>query len=146
MVGDSQAEVPGNNVLSVPALPRMSGQWLHMTGELKIVHDDKLVLIPIGNARSFFITKTCPCNIQRFFSSVKIEKFMRIFFIFFLFLLKNIDCGYSLEPPRQGGSNEYPQSMFLSKNKKNRYTPANPSFAIYKSGVQGGIYYTDMFS
>ena len=32
--------------------------------------------------------------------------------IFFLFLLKNIDCGYSLEPPRRGGSNEYPQSMF----------------------------------
>ena len=31
--------------------------------------------------------------------------------LFFLFLLKNIDCGYSLEPPRRGGSNEYPQSM-----------------------------------
>ena len=30
----------------------------------------------------------------------------------FLFLLKNIDCGYSLEPPRRGGSNEYPQCMF----------------------------------
>ena len=28
--------------------------------------------------------------------------------LFFLFLLKNIDCGYSLEPPRRGGSNEYP--------------------------------------
>ena len=26
---------------------------------------------------------------------------------------QNIDCGYSLEPPRRGGSN-YPQSMFLS--------------------------------
>ena len=25
---------------------------------------------------------------------------------------QNIDCGYSLEPPRRGGSNEYPQSMF----------------------------------
>ena len=25
---------------------------------------------------------------------------------------QNIDCGYLLEPPRQGGSNEYPQSMF----------------------------------
>ena len=25
---------------------------------------------------------------------------------------QNIDCGHSLEPPRQGGSNEYPQSMF----------------------------------
>ena len=29
---------------------------------------------------------------------------------------QNIDCGYTLEPPRQGGSNEYPQSMFWSKN------------------------------
>ena len=25
---------------------------------------------------------------------------------------QNIVCGYSLEPPRQGGSNEYTQSMF----------------------------------
>ena len=33
-------------------------------------------------------------------------------YTFFLFLLKNIDCGYSLEPPQRGGSNEYPQSMF----------------------------------
>ena len=24
---------------------------------------------------------------------------------------QNIDCRYSLEPPRRGGSNEYPQSM-----------------------------------
>ena len=24
---------------------------------------------------------------------------------------QNIDCGYSLEPPQRGGSNEYPQSM-----------------------------------
>ena len=35
-----------------------------------------------------------------------------------------------LEPPCRGGSNEYPQSMFWSKNKKNGYTPAYPSFAI----------------
>ena len=25
---------------------------------------------------------------------------------------QNVDCGYSLEPPRWGGSNEYPQYMF----------------------------------
>ena len=25
---------------------------------------------------------------------------------------ENIDCGYSLEPSRRGGSNEYLQSMF----------------------------------
>ena len=31
---------------------------------------------------------------------------------------QNIDCGYSLEPPRRGGSNEYTQSMFLSRNNK----------------------------
>ena len=31
--------------------------------------------------------------------------------IFYIFA-QNIDCGYSLEPPRRGGSNEYPQTMF----------------------------------
>ena len=25
---------------------------------------------------------------------------------------QNIHCGFSLEPPQRGGSNEYPQSMF----------------------------------
>ena len=38
----------------------------------------------------------------------------------------NIDCGYSLEPPRRGGSNEYPQYMFLSRNKKNNVYPSKP--------------------
>ena len=51
-------------------------------------------------------------------------------YLFFLFLLQNIDCGYSLEPPRRGGSNVYPQSMFWSKNMKNMYTPAYLSFTI----------------
>ena len=30
-------------------------------------------------------------------------------------MLKNMDCGYSFEPPRRGGSNEYPQSMFWAE-------------------------------
>ena len=47
-----------------------------------------------------------------------------------LIFAQNIDCGYTLEPPWRGGSNEYLQSMFWSNNKKNRYTPAYPSFAI----------------
>ena len=29
-------------------------------------------------------------------------------YLFYLFLVQNIDCGYSLEPPRRGGSNVYP--------------------------------------
>ena len=31
---------------------------------------------------------------------------------------QNIDCGYSLEPPRQGASNEYSQSMFGAEIRK----------------------------
>ena len=38
--------------------------------------------------------------------------------IFFLFLNENICCGYSLEAPHRGTSNEYPQHMFLLRNKK----------------------------
>ena len=57
--------------------------------------------------------------------------------IFFIFLLKNIDCGYSLEPPRRGGSNEYPQSMFLSRNKKNIVYPSKPQFYYIKVGFKG---------
>ena len=41
-------------------------------------------------------------------------------FDIFLIFAENIDCGYTLEPHRQGGSNEYPQSMFWSKNKNQR--------------------------
>ena len=47
--------------------------------------------------------------------------FTRVYFIFHI-SAQNIDCGYLLEPPRRGssneyhnrrgGSNEYPQSMF----------------------------------
>ena len=55
----------------------------------------------------------------------------------FLNILLKTDCGYTLESPRQGSSNEYPQSMFWSKNKKNRYTPAYPSFVMKKWGSRG---------
>ena len=41
--------------------------------------------------------------------------FTGVYIIFFLFPLKHIDCGYSLEPPRRGGSNEYPHSMFWAE-------------------------------
>ena len=33
----------------------------------------------------------------------------------FIFFSQNIDCGNTLEPPRRGGPNEYPQSMCLAK-------------------------------
>ena len=37
---------------------------------------------------------------------------------------------------QRGGSNEYPQSMFWNKNKKNMYAPTYPSFAIYKWDIR----------
>ena len=50
---------------------------------------------------------------------------------------QNIGCGYSLEPPRRGGSNEYPQSMFLNRNKKNNIYPCKPQFYCMKVGFVG---------
>ena len=47
---------------------------------------------------------------------------------------QNIGCGYSLEP--RGGSNEYPQSMFLNRNKKKLY-PYKPQFYYIQVGFKG---------
>ena len=42
------------------------------------------------------------------------------------------------------GSNEYPQSMFWSKNKKKKYAPVHPSFIIIGSGgVSAGSHLRD---
>ena len=65
-----------------------------------------------GNIR-YPITKTCLYKfdpLKPHFYVVKLG-FTGVYIIF-LISARNIDCGYSLEPPRRGGSNEYPQSMF----------------------------------
>ena len=51
---------------------------------------------------------------------------------------QNIDCWYSLEPPRRGGSNEYTQSMIFSRNKKNSVYPCKPQFYYIIVGFKGG--------
>ena len=58
---------------------------------------------------------------------------------------QNIDCRYSLEPPRRGDSNEYPQSMFLSKNKKNNVFPCKTHFYYIKVGFKGSKLYRHVF-
>ena len=63
--------------------------------------------------RLALITKTCLCNfdpLKPHFTVVKLG-FTGVYVIF-LISAQNIDCGYSLEPPRRGGSNKYQQSMF----------------------------------
>ena len=73
-------------------------------------------LVHVRPANIQIITKTCLYNFDPFKPHFYIVKlgFTGVYIIF-LFLLKNIDCGYSLEPPRRGGSNEYPQSMFWAE-------------------------------
>ena len=58
---------------------------------------------------------------------------------------QTIDCGYSLEPPRRGGSNEYPQFMFWAEIRKIMYTPVNPSFTIWKWGLRRSNLYRYVF-
>ena len=55
-----------------------------------------------------------------------------------LYFCSKIDCGYSLEPPRQGGSNEYPQYMlfFLAEIRKNNVYPCKPQFYYTKVGFK----------
>ena len=67
----------------------------------------------------------------------KIEHFQTKNSIIFHISAQNIDCGYSLEPPRRGGSNEYPQSMFLSRNKLDNVYPCKPQFYYIKVGFKG---------
>ena len=67
-----------------------------------------------------------PIQIYRKFHLQKLENFQIKNSDIFHISAQNIDCGYSLELPQRGSSNEYPQSMFLSRNKKNNVYPCKP--------------------
>ena len=80
------------------------------------------------------ITKRCLYNfdpLKPHFYTVKLG-FTGIYIIF-LISAQNIDCGYPLEPPRRGGSNEYPQSMFCAEIWKKKYE--NFHFLVVKFSV-----------
>ena len=77
-----------------------------------------------------------PIQIYRKFITKKNENFQIKKFDIFQISAQTIDCGYSLEPPRRGGSNEYPQSMFLSRNKNNNVYPRKPHFYYMKVGFK----------
>ena len=80
-----------------------------------------LFLYHITETRLFKILKILPPKKKRKFS----DKNSDIFHIF----AQNIDYGYS--------SNEYPQSIFLSRNKKNNVYPCKPQFYYIKVGLKG---------
>ena len=53
-----------------------------------------------------------PMQYPAIFHGCKNVNFQMKKYNIFLIFAQNIDCGYTLEPPYLGGSNEYPQSMF----------------------------------
>ena len=53
-----------------------------------------------------------PIQYTAIFHGCKIDNLHLKFFDYFHIFAQNIDCGYTLEPPHRGGSNEYPQYMF----------------------------------
>ena len=84
-----------------------------------------------------FITKTRLFKYIENFTTKKNWEFQIKILIFFHISTQNIDCGYSLEPHQWGGSNEYPQSMCLSRNMKNNVYTFKPQFYYIKVGFKG---------
>ena len=121
--------IPGSYQLSYPAANVIV---THLVAMLILITKKKLnmyiniflksVIFTFGH-----ITKTGLFKYTEYFTKKKwkfSDKNSDIFHI----SAQNIDCVYSLEPPRRGGYNEYPQSMFLSRNKKNNVYPCKPQF------------------
>ena len=73
---------------------------------------------------------------SNFFRS-KIDNFQRKIFDIFLIFAQNIDCGYTLTSTHN--------LCFGAKIRKIGI-PLRTPVLLYKSGVQGGIHCTDMFS
>ena len=88
-------------------------------------------VVNLLNFTKCIITRTSLSKYTENLTTKKMKVFRwKILFFFFPISAQNIDCAYSLEPPRRGGSNEYPQSMFWAEIGKIMYTPVNPSFTI----------------
>ena len=84
--------------------------------EMLIVEYEKGAFFVNKYINRYIITKTYLYNfdpLKPHFYIVKL-RFTGVYIIF-LISAQNIDCGYSLEPPRRGGSNKYPQSMFCAE-------------------------------
>ena len=84
----------------------------------------------------FSLRKLAYSNIVKVLQLKKEIFQIKIFDIFHI-SPQNIDCGYSLEPPRRGGSNEYPSIYVLGRNKKNNVYPFKPQFYYINVGFKG---------
>ena len=80
---------------------------------LKVIQCSDLNILPFTVLQRLFITRTRLYNFDLLKPKFYILKlgFTGVYINFRISAL-NIDCGFSLEPPRRGGSYEYPQSRF----------------------------------
>ena len=98
-----QWTAPQREVINVPicASNEDSDQPARMRNQNRI--------FAVRRRKKVYTTKTRLCSfdpLKPHFYSVKLE-FTGVY-INFIISAQNIDCGYSLEPPRRGGSNKYP--------------------------------------
>ena len=79
---------------------------------LLFAYDIRAIFLTYVTVLLLFIMKT---RLFKYIENFTTKKWKRDSFHI---LAQNIDCWYWLETPRWGGSNEYPQFMFLSRDKK----------------------------
>ena len=121
-------------------LLNLSREWQRLNGKIKL--NKKTILCK--NVSSAICRKQRPrsaCASAQHYENMPIQIYWKFYHQkmkiwdkkksdIFHISAQNINCGYSLEPSRRGGSNEYPQSMFWAEIRKILYTPVNPSFTI----------------
>ena len=105
-----------------------------------------VLLILDHKVPSLLITKTSLFKYTENFTT-KNENFQIKNLDIFHISAQNIDCGYSLELPHQGSSNEYHNLCFLADKKNNVYL-CKPQFYHIKVGFKGvnTQHYIGMFS
>ena len=90
---------------------------VYAQGLFSLLHWNKILLlllllkVPSESVADNTLRKHTYSNILKILLP-KTEKFQIKNSDIFHISAQNIDCGYSLEPPRQGGSNENPLAMF----------------------------------
>ena len=113
--------------------------FFHVSSIYWLCKQAKQVLIMLCTLRKHAYSNTLKISPQ------KTESFSDKNLDIFHISAQNIYCGYTLEPPRWGGSNEYPQSMFLSRNKKNNVYTCKTQFEYKKVGLRGSNLYRYFF-
>ena len=115
-----------------------------MIPKLEVVGREKYICTSWKTFKNSMDVQEEPITKTRLFIFIYIENFATKNWKFsdkksdmFHISAQNINCGYPSEPPRRGGSNEYPQSMFLSRNKKNNVYPCKPQFYYIIVGFKG---------